>query len=88
MTIFDGNYQKLKELFDGQYKQFEIGKKQLETFTNNSEAQLNEAKTAVCVLKEISDQFEQNIEKVNFLQNIFNYLLITFSSLPKISVIA
>uniref|UniRef100_A0A914LNW6 Kinesin-like protein n=1 Tax=Meloidogyne incognita TaxID=6306 RepID=A0A914LNW6_MELIC len=62
-TTFDGNYQKLKELFDGQYKQFEIGRKQLATFTNKSEAQLNEAKTAVCALQVISDQFEQNIEK-------------------------
>nr|CAD2169206.1 unnamed protein product [Meloidogyne enterolobii] len=63
LTTFDGNYQKLKELFDGQYKQFEIGRNQLTSFTNKSEAQLNEAKTAVCALKEISDQFEQNIEK-------------------------
>uniref|UniRef100_A0A914LC50 Kinesin-like protein n=1 Tax=Meloidogyne incognita TaxID=6306 RepID=A0A914LC50_MELIC len=63
LTTFDGNYQKLKELFDGQYKQFEIGRKQLATFTNKSEAQLNKAKTTVCALKELSDQFEQNIEK-------------------------
>jgi len=73
----------LKELFDGQYKQFEIGRKQLATFTNKSEAQLNEAKTAVCALQVISDQFEQNIEKVNFVQNISNHLLITFPVYPR-----
>ncbi|CAK5080332.1 unnamed protein product [Meloidogyne enterolobii] len=63
LTTFDGNYQKLKGLFDGQCKQFEIGRNQLTSFTSKSEIQLNEAKTAVCALKEMSDQFEQNIEK-------------------------
>ncbi|KAL7079708.1 hypothetical protein ACQ4LE_001321 [Meloidogyne hapla] len=67
LKTFEGNYQKLKEMIDVQLNQYEKARTQLKIFINKSEVRMNEEKTSVCALKEISERFEQDIQK--FAQN-------------------